>query len=144
MRSEKVVERPGRSPRNAGRRGENGDAVAATVNLQRTPAGSITVWVEAPDGSAAGIELDQLDRRNPGARALVGWAREQVGKSRSRRGARVELVPRNEGTYLRVKSRRHEGAINLDEVELDARVMRWAKAALRPPARRRRPVRAWA
>jgi hypothetical protein len=143
MPSRKLIERPRRAPLREPRRVEETDTVAATVNLQRTPAGSITVWVEAPDGAAGGIELESLDQRNRGARGLVAWAKEQLGKRQTRRGARVELEPREGGTILRVKSRGSAGAINLDEIEVDARVLRWAKACLRPPARKRRPVKAW-
>ena len=116
----------------------------STVNLQRTPAGAISVWVEAPDGVAGAIELESLDQGNPNARGFVSWAKEQLGRNKAKRGASVELEPRNEGTFLRVKSRRYSGALNLDEIEVDTRVLRWAKACLRPPARKRRPVREWA
>ena len=144
MASGKLIERPGRVRKSALRDSRETDVVRSTVNLQRTPAGSITVWVEAPDGVAGGIELDSLDQRNPNARGFVAWARDQLGRNKAKRGANVELEPRNEGTFLRVKSRRHFGALNLDEIELDTRVLRWAKACLRPPARKRRPVREWA
>jgi hypothetical protein len=144
MASGKLIERPGRVRKSAPRGSQETDVVRSTVNLQRTPAGSITVWVEAPDGVAGGIELDSLDQRNPNARGFVAWAREQLGRNKAKRGANVELEPRNEGTFLRVKSRRHSGALNLDEIEVDTRFLRWAKACLRPPARKRRPVREWA
>jgi hypothetical protein len=145
MPSRRLIERPAARGRSAQRRVEKpetreAETVAASVNLQRTPAGSITVWVEAPDGVAGGIELETLDKRNPGARGFVAWAEEQLGRRKSKDGAKVELEPREEGTILRVKSRRSAGAVNLDEIEVDARVLRWAKACLRPPARRRRPV----
>jgi hypothetical protein len=120
------------------------DVVRTTVNLQRTPGGSITVWVEAPDGVAGAIDLDSLDQRSPNARGFVSWAKEQLGRNKAKRGASVDLEPRNEGTFVRVKSRRYSGALNLDEIEVDTRVLRWAKACLRPPARKRRPVKAWA
>jgi hypothetical protein len=144
MASSKLIERPSRIRKSAPRGSRETEIVRSTANLQRTPAGSITVWVEAPDGVAGGIDLDSLDQRNPDARGFVSWAREQLGRNKAKRGANVELERRNEGTLLRVKSRRHSGALNLDEIEVDARVLRWAKACLRPPARKRRPVREWA
>jgi hypothetical protein len=143
MRSDKLIARPAPIRRNGREQSRDGGIVTASVNLQRTPAGSITVWVEAPNGAAGAIELDNLDKRNRGARCFVAWAEEQLGRNRSKRGARVELEPRNEGTFLRVKSRRNAGALNLDEIELDARVLRWAKAQLRPPARKGRPIKEW-
>jgi hypothetical protein len=143
MRSEKLIDRRGSARRTAPRTIGKPETVAATVNLQRTPTGSITVWVEAPNGAAGGIELESLDQRNPGARGFVAWAKEQLGR-RKKGSAKVELEPREEGTILRVKSRRSAGALNLDEMELDARVLRWAKACLRPPARKRRPVKSLA
>jgi hypothetical protein len=144
MASGKLIERAGRTRKTMLRDSRKPDTVRSTVNLQRTPAGSITVWVEAPDGVTGGIELESLDQKNPNARGFVSWAREQLGRSKAKRGASVELEPRNEGTFLKVKSRRYSGALNLDEIELDTRVLRWAKACLRPPARKRRPVREWA
>jgi hypothetical protein len=147
MTSAKLIERPGSARRNARRPVEkpetgNAETAAATVKLQRTPAGSITVWVEAPDGVAGGIELESLDQRKAGARGFVEWAKEQLGRRKTKSGAKVELELREEGTILRAKSQRYAGALNLDEIELDARVLRWAKACLRPPARKRRPVKA--
>jgi len=143
MRTARLIQRQGRVRFETERRDDESETVAATVNLQRTPGGSITVWVKAPDGEAGGIELDQIDRRRAGARELIAWAEEALGRRKARGGVRVELEPRNEGTFLRAKSRRREAAVNLDEIAVDARVLRWAKACLRPPARRRRPVRAW-
>jgi hypothetical protein len=140
MRSEKLIERRrGSVRRTAPRVIGKPETVTATVNLQRTPAGSITVWVEAPNGAAGGIEVESLDQRYPAARGFVAWAKEQLGRKK-KGSAKVELEPREEGTILRVKSQRSSGALNLDEMELDARVLRWAKACLRPPARKRRPV----
>ena len=123
---------------------EETDTVRTTVNLQRTPAGSITVWVEAPDASAGGIELDALNPEIAGVRGFISWAKEQLGRQKEKRGARVELQPTNEGTFLRVRSRSRAGALNLDEIKVDTRVLRWAKACVRPPARKNRPVKAWA
>lgn len=144
MASEKLIERRGSAGRDARGRVGKAETVAARVNLQRTPAGSITVWVQAPDGVAGGIELEALDQRNPGARRFVAWAKEQLGRRKTKGGANVELEPRENGTILRVKSRRYAGALNLDEIEVDARVLRWGKACLRPPARKHRPVKALA
>jgi hypothetical protein len=142
MALRKLIER--RNRRIVMRDSQETDIVRTTVNLQRTPGGSITIWVQAPDGVAGGIDLDALDHRTANARGFVSWAKEQLGRNKAKRGARVDLEPRNEGTFLRVKSRRHSGALNLDEIEVDARVLRWAKASLQPPARKRRLVKAWA
>jgi hypothetical protein len=139
----KLIER-GKTRKTSLRDDPETDIVRTTVNLQRTPGGSITIWVEAPDGVAGGIDLDALDHRNPNARGIVSWAKEQLGRNKAKRGASVELEPRNEGTFLAVKSRRYSGRLNLDEIEVDARVLRWAKASLRPPKRKRRPVKEWA
>jgi hypothetical protein len=77
-------------------------------------------------------------------RGFIGWAKDQLGRQKEKRGARVELQPTNHGTFLKVRSRGHAGAVNLDEIEVDTRVLRWAKACLRPPPRKRRPVKSWA